>query len=111
VLARVPGAQRLRRDYRALRLRLAAELDRLSEAGRREEREARLLARLTLDGLFELVAGRLADSPELQQVIEQQSQGLTSSAMAQLREQSARADRTAENIARWLTGHRPRGGR
>src|SRR6185369_15001332 len=111
LLDRLPGGRRLRADYAELRARATLQLERWAAVGQIEESAARALARATLDGLFELAAARLADSPALRRVIEEQSQGLTSSAIAELRDRSARADRAVEAIARRLTGRPSRSGR
>ena len=111
LLDRLPGGRRLRADYAELRARATLQLERWAAVGQIEESAARALARATLDGLFELGAARLADSPALRRVIEEQSQGLTSSAIAELRDRSARADRAVEAIARRLTGRPSRSGR
>ncbi len=45
-------------------------------------------------------AGELANSPELKQVIREQSQGLAAGAISDMRHRSARADDAAEELAR-----------
>jgi hypothetical protein len=46
------------------------------------------------------VVARLAQSPEMRAVIQEQSQGLASSSVAELRERSELADRIVERLVR-----------
>jgi hypothetical protein len=108
-LSRAPGAGAVARRWRALRGRAGAQLARWGRAGRREEDEGRTLARLVVAALFEGAVARVADSPDLKRVIEEQSQGLAVTAVAELRERSARADSVAEAVTRRFV-RRPRAG-
>lgn len=102
LLARAPGVERARRGLDSLRARASAQIASWAEAGRREEHGGRALAREALAGYQELAMARIADSPELKQVIAEQSQGLAVSAVTGLRDGSARADDTIESVARRL---------
>jgi hypothetical protein len=111
LLARAPGVDRARRGYLAWRARLAAQIGAQVGAwaavGRREEQKGRALAREALIGYYELAMARIADSPELKQVIGEQSQGLAVSAVTGLRDGSARADDAIETVARRLLRRLP----
>jgi hypothetical protein len=75
-------------------------------AGQREEAAARSLAQTALPQLFELAMSRLADSPDLQELLQEQSQGLTAAAMESLRERSRGADQAAQGLASRLLRRR-----
>jgi len=111
LLARAPGVERAGRGYVALRARVGAQLASWAEAGRREEHGGRSLAREALNGYYELAIARIADSPELKQVIAEQSQSLAESAVTTLRDGSARADAAVESVARRLLPRRLAGSR
>jgi hypothetical protein len=104
---RTPGVARAHRYVESLGARARAQMGRWAETGVREERAGRDLARLAMGVLFENAMTRVAESPELKHVIEEQSQGLTSSAMGELRESSARADGLVESVADRLLRRRP----
>jgi hypothetical protein len=105
-LARIPGGQRVQAACHDARVRTLAQLARWAVAGQREEAEARSLARTALPELFELAMSRLADSPDLQELLQEQSQGLTAAAMERLREQSRGADQAAQRLASRLLRRR-----
>jgi hypothetical protein len=107
LLADVPGARFARRRYTRARERLAARLRVWAEEGAREERAGRRLARRATPALFELAAARFAESPELRLVIEQQSEGIATSSVAELRARAEEADGTVERTWRRVFG-RPR---
>ena len=111
LLARAPGVERARRGYLSLRLRVGAQMASWAEAGRREEHGGRALAREALSGYYELAMARVADSPELKQVIAEQSESLAESAVTTLRDGSARADDAVESVARRLLPRRLAGSR
>jgi hypothetical protein len=104
---RTPGIARAHRYVEQLGARARAQLGRWAETGTREEQAGRDLARLAVGVMFEDAMTRIAQSPELKHVIEEQSEGLTSSAMSDLRESSARADQVVESVARRLLRRRP----
>jgi hypothetical protein len=84
-----------------------------AEIGRREEVAGRRLVEVGLNVLPEAVFSAIAESPELRQLISQETAGLTRTAIEKLRRTSARADDTSESIARRvLRGRRgqPQGG-
>jgi hypothetical protein len=100
LLARVPGAGLVERRARALRERAAVQLRRWAREGAREQLEGRRLARLATPAFVELAVARLADSPELRTVIEEQSEGLAAQSVAELRERSQEADGAVERFVR-----------
>ena len=106
LLARAPGVARARRGYLSLRARVGAQMASWAEVGRREEHGGRALAREALNGYYELAMARVADSPELKQVIAEQSQSMAASAVTGLRDGSARADDAVESVARRLLPRR-----
>ena len=108
LVRRAPGMARARRYAAELGARTRAQLTRWAEVGVREEQVGRDLARRATGQIFASAMARVAESPELQQVIEQQSGGLTTSAMNDLRESSARADKMVESVAGRLLHRRPR---
>jgi hypothetical protein len=107
--ANLPGAGLARRRVERARGRVAARLRRWAEEGAREELAGRRLARLATPSFVELAVARFADSPELKLVIEEQSQGLASSSVAELRDRSENADRVVERVVRRVL-RRPRRG-
>jgi hypothetical protein len=100
VLGRLPGAGRVDGRYRELREQTETTLRQWAEEGARETLAGRRLARLAAPGFFELVVARLAQSPELRAVIQEQSEGLASSSVAELRERSELADRIVDRLVR-----------
>jgi hypothetical protein len=98
ILARLPGARLATRPYRRLQERIIVRLRRWGEEGAREDLAGRRLARVATPAFFELAVARLAQSPELKTVIEEQSEGLAASSVAELRERSEHADRTVEGV-------------
>jgi hypothetical protein len=107
-LARVPGGRRLEEATRAARARALIQIARWAAAGVREEMAARSLARTALPEVFELAMARLADSPDLQELLKDQSEGLTVAAMNRLREYSQGADQAAQGLASRLLHRGPR---
>jgi hypothetical protein len=99
-----PGARRARLRLAELRARVDARLARWAEDGRREEEAGRAMAAVALRALSEEAVAAVAESPELKRVIAEQSEGITVSAVAGLRQRSARADRLAEAVARRILG-------
>jgi hypothetical protein len=101
-LQRLPYATRLvgraGHRYARLRGRAAARFAHLAAIGRYEEARARQLASAALAAAVEIAAARLADSPDVRRLLEEQSEGLAASAVSELRDQTARADRLAESV-------------
>ena len=78
----------------------AGSLARFRVAAGQEQIEGRALALRAWRRLVRTAAGQLANSPEMKQVIREQSQGLAAGAISEMRHRSARADDTAEELAR-----------
>lgn len=85
------GLWRARANGSVVRLRLMAA---------EEQRAGRALALRALRGLVRTAAAELANSPEVKWVIREQSQGFAAGALSDMRQRSARADDTAEDLAR-----------
>jgi hypothetical protein len=107
-LSRVPGGPRLRAALHETRVRTQTQLARWAAAGLQEEMASRSLASAALPDLFELAMARLADSPDLQELLQEQSQGLTAAAMDRLRAYSQGADQAAQGLASRLLNRGPR---
>jgi hypothetical protein len=98
LLSLVPGAGIVKRQYRDLRVGIDDQVRRWGEEGAREALAGRRLARLATPSFFELVMARLADSPELRGVIEEQSVGVAAASVAELRDRSEAADRAVQRV-------------
>ena len=96
LLGRVPGAGLARGRWETLRARAGTELAAWAAVGQQEEAAGQSLARAAVAGFFELAIARVAESPDLKRVIEEQSQGVD----------GGRGDRAA----RALPSGRQRGG-
>jgi hypothetical protein len=102
LLAHLPGAGLATRPYRRLHDRIADRLRRWGEEGAREDLAGRRLARVAVPAFFELAVAYLSESPELRIVIQEQSEGLASSSVNELRDRSELADRLVERVVRRL---------
>jgi hypothetical protein len=101
---RLPGAARGAAHWHSWRARRRVALARWAAAGRREEAASRAVAQEALTALRERALARVAESPDLKRVIREQSQGIAVTAVNELRNRSARADRLAERAVRRLFG-------
>jgi hypothetical protein len=106
-LGRVPGGKRLQAACHDASARTRTQIARWAMAGLQEEMAARSLARTALPELFELTMARLADSPDLQELLQDQTQGLTAAAMNRLRAYSEGADRAAQGFLSRLLRREP----
>jgi hypothetical protein len=106
-LTRLPGGSRLQAASSAALARTLTQIARWAEAGLQEEMASRSLARSALPELFELAMARLADSPDLQGLLQEQTQGLTAAAMNRLREYSQGADQAAQGLVSRLLHRGP----
>jgi hypothetical protein len=97
-LARLPGGSRVQAAWQEAGARTRAQIGRWAVVGLQEEVAARSLALTALPELFELAMARLADSPDLQEFLQEQSQGLTAAAMDHLRGYSQDADQAAQGL-------------
>jgi hypothetical protein len=82
------------------------QLVRWTEMGRREQVESRALALDALTVLRENMIARVSESPDVKQVIREESEGIAVTAVAQLRDGSVRADDLAERAVGRLFGAR-----
>ncbi len=103
--ARFLPTDELRRWSNDVRARVGATALNLAEIGRREERIARTLAHAAAVGGVTSILDRVANSPQVQSVIRDQSAGMGRSAVSDLRAQSARADALAESVVAHLLPH------
>ena len=108
LLANLPGGPTVRRRYARARADLAARAAAWAEEGAREERAARRLASRAAPAFFELAAARFAESPELRLVIEQQSEGIATASVGELRARAEHADGAVERVMRRMLRRPPR---
>lgn len=85
-----------------------AEIVRWIERGQREEPISRDLARMALEDITAEIIGQLADNQEVQELVQQQSVGLATEVVEQVRERTFTADTLVERIARAVTRRAPR---
>ena len=98
----------LRRRGPDIRGHAEGEVERWIAIGRRELPVSRILARhVTADIIDDFIA-RLAENPEVEILVQQQSAGLVSQVTDGLREQTVTADTAVERIARTLLRRPPR---
>jgi hypothetical protein len=95
----------LRRWSHEVRVRAGNAALNLAEVGRHEERIARTLAGAAAKAGMTDVLDYIANSPQVQSVIREQSAGMGRSALGDLRAQSARADAIAESLVGHLLPH------
>ncbi len=80
--------------------RATDRLDRLADAGQREQVAARSLAAGVVKRLIEGGAAEFAETADVKRVIQEQSQGLAGAALSEIRDRTERADDAAEKLAR-----------
>ncbi len=91
--------QGMRRRHEARVARIEALFERLIDVGRSEETAGRRLARDTAGAAMDEFFAYLAQNPELRQILQQQSVGLTDEVVDQLRDRAAAADTLVDRIA------------
>lgn len=84
-------------------------LARWVDLGRDEEPATRELARRTYNNIVDEFIERLADNPEVQQLVQQQSIGLASEIRDEVRERTVTADNVVEDIVRRILRRPSRG--
>ena len=104
LVGRLPGMPRAMGRLRGWRDQGQKRLAGWAEVGRREEAASRVLAFDAITVLRENMLARISESPDLKNVIREQSEGIAVTAMSQLRERSARADNLAERTVGRLFG-------
>jgi hypothetical protein len=80
--------------------RAVDQLDRLADAGQREQAAARTLATGVIKRLIQGGTAEFAESADVKRVIHQQSQGIAGAALTEIRDRTERADDAAENVVR-----------
>jgi hypothetical protein len=101
-------AAAIERDFSRLVARGEQEIVRLVDVGRREELLGRASARTALQTSAQEVLDYLSHSPQLQQLITQQSVSLAGTVVDEARERTVTADNIAERLVRALLGRPPR---
>ncbi len=89
----------LRQRHEARVARLEALFEQLIDVGRSEETVGRRLARETFEATLDEVFDYMGRNPELRQILQQQSVGLTDEVVDQLRDRAAVADTLVDRIA------------
>ncbi len=103
-----PLQRRVERRVNQAAERGRAEIVRLIERGQQEEPFSRELARLALAELSAEIIGQLAENQEVQELVQQQSVGLASEVVGQVRTRTVTADSLVERLARTITRRKPR---
>jgi hypothetical protein len=107
-LLRTERGRRSKARLDALRARFEAEVATWETLGRLEERDGRALAEVGLATATESFLERLAQNPELRELIAEQSAGLTRSLLDEAREVGVVADGRVEAAIRRLLRRPPR---
>ncbi len=97
-----------RRRYDRLIRRGESSLARWVSDGRKEEPPSRELARKTYVEIVDEFIDQLAENPQLQSVITQQSLGVASEMRDEVRERTVTADNLVENLVRRILRRTPR---
>jgi hypothetical protein len=107
VMGRLPGMPSALGHLHRWRDDGQKQLARWAQVGRREEAQSRALAFDALTVLRENMLARVSESPDVKNVIREQSEGIAVTAVSELRERSARADNLAERtVGRFFRGGR-----
>lgn len=89
----------VRQRHEARVAKVEAIFNRLIDTGRFEETAGRRLARDTFDAAVDEFYAYLAQNPELRQILQRQSAGLTDEVVDQLRDRAATADKLVDRLA------------
>jgi hypothetical protein len=98
----------LRRRLDRMADRGESQLLRWIERGHAEEPLSRNLARLGIQEITDEIINQLAQNEEVKELVQEQSKGLASEAVGQVRERTFSADTLVERIARAVTRRTPR---
>ena len=98
----------LHRPFDKLVVRGETEVAQWVDRGRVESARSRALAQTALDDAVDTSVGQVAQNPELQDLVQQQSSGLANELVQELRERAVSADNLSEGIVRRLSGKTPR---
>lgn len=85
-----------------------AEVERWIAIGQAEAGHSRAVARIAVPEIIDEVLESLAENPELQDLIQQQSVGLAGEVVDSMREVTVTADTVVEAVVRRLLGRKPR---
>ncbi|MCB0193494.1 MAG: hypothetical protein KDJ65_16220 [Anaerolineae bacterium] len=96
----------IRRRYQERVAKLNAMLNRLIDSGRAEATAGRRLTRDTFEAAVDEIFDYVAQNPEIRQVLQQQSMGMTEEVVDQLRDRAATADVLVDRIARTILQRR-----
>ncbi|MEN8041345.1 MAG: hypothetical protein ABFR95_07570 [Actinomycetota bacterium] len=86
------------------RVALADELDRLVKVGTAEYARGRVLSAYAFERSVDGIVGYLGESDELEELVREQTLGVTGAAVQEIRETGAAADGLAEGVVRRLLG-------
>lgn len=103
-----PLVQPIKEQAEAVSQHVHDEIERWVAIGQAEEQRSRAVARIAVPEVIDEVLEMLADNPELQDLIQQQSVGLAGEVVDSVREVTVTADSVVEAIARRILGRKPR---
>lgn len=103
-----PLVKPLKEQAEQLSTQMHGEIERWIAIGQAEEQRSRAIARTAVPEIVDEVLESLADNPELQDLIQQQSVGLAGEVVDSVREVTVTADAVMEGIVRRLLRRRPR---
>lgn len=103
-----PFTRPLQQRYERLVQRGESSLQRWIDRGREIEPPSRQLALSTYEGIIDEFISRLADNPEVQGLVTQQSIGLATEVRNEVRERTVSADNAVESIMRRILRRPPR---
>jgi hypothetical protein len=103
-----PVTKRVEKRFDQMAQRGRGNLARWTEIGRQVEPEGRRLAEMTYRELVDEFISKLADNPELQQLVAQQSISLAAGVRDEVRERTVTSDNVLEGIARRILRRTPR---
>jgi hypothetical protein len=87
--------------------RLKADMASFEEIGAREADASRQVASVAITDVYDAVLQSLAQNPELQQLVQQQGIGLTSSVVEEVRQRTVGGDLMVDRIARRILRLKP----
>ncbi len=108
VVSRSPLLSPVRERYDQLAARGQVEVARWIELGRAEDAHSRELVRVAFDETVDDYIEYLTTNPEVKELVEQQSTGLATEVIEEVRERTVSVDHFLEGIARSLLHRSPR---
>jgi hypothetical protein len=88
--------------------RLLIDMDRLQEIGKQEAEASRALGQTAASETLDAFLHRLAENPEVQELVQYQTTSLTSEVVEEIRERTVSADNLLEALVRRLLRQPPR---